>query len=66
MNKSNLMTTAQLEAKYGFVRQQTIRNYIRDGKLPATKVGKAYFINESDFLGLFWPYNWTENNRGQK
>jgi excisionase family DNA binding protein len=47
------MTTAQLEAKYGFVKSQTIRFYIRDGKLPATKVGKAYYIKESEFLNLF-------------
>lgn len=50
---SNYLTTEQVASRLK-LHQNTVIRYIRDKKLPATKVGKAYRIRESDlaaFLG---------------
>jgi chromosome partitioning protein len=50
---TNYLTTEQVASRLS-LHQNTVIRYIRDKKLPATKVGKAYRIRESDltaFLG---------------
>ena len=44
---AELMTTAQT-AKYLQLSERTIRQWIKDKKLPASKPGKAWRIKKSD------------------
>ncbi|MEC3919874.1 helix-turn-helix domain-containing protein [Nocardia sp. CDC160] len=48
---------------------RTVRGYVRDGKLPATRIGKQYRINQADleaFTGLPTPESLRESVARQR
>lgn len=49
---TNYYTTKQLTEKL-HVSPQTIRMYIREKKLKATKIGKHYLVSEMDLNNFF-------------
>jgi len=59
MYKNNFLTVKQTAALLK-VHWQTILNYIKEGKLPAVKLGKGYRIGE-DSLKFFIKNNKTDN-----
>lgn len=49
-----LLTLAQVMARYP-VPLDTLRNLIRSGKLPASKVGRLYYVAAEDVDAIFQP-----------
>lgn len=46
-DRTDLMTVAQV-ASYLQLNKLTVHRYIRDGRIPASKLGKAYRVRKSD------------------
>jgi excisionase family DNA binding protein len=51
MNEDELLPTAEVASRLGVTRQRVLE-LITDGRLPATKVGRAYVVRSSDVASL--------------
>lgn len=54
-NDYRLVTLDIAIAPYRGVSLRTARNWIRDGKLPATKAGRGYLVSPDDVAALLRP-----------
>lgn len=48
INKNNLLTVKDIAEELN-ITTQTVNGWIRNGRIPATKIGKSYRIKDSDF-----------------
>lgn len=58
-NKERIYYTTEQLAEMMQVTDETIRNYIRGGKMGATKIGRDYRVSDVDL------YNFLEKNRNE-
>ena len=68
IDNKNFMDLPEVSEKIG-IGLYTLRLYVREGKLKATKVGKKYWVEESNLKEIFErgisePVKDTKKNRG--